>query len=70
MDNNRLASWMEITKTTDRMLADKLAVDRSYICLLRLGKRPVTDAFRWRFATVYGFEMTVNLLGEPRKELA
>ena len=52
------------------MLADKLAVDRSYICLLRLGKRPVTDAFRWRFATVYGFEMTVNLLGEPRKELA
>lgn len=66
----KLGSWMELIKISDRILAEKMGVDRSYVCLVRTGKRPVTAAFRWRFAAAYGYDMAVSLLDdEPQSEV-
>jgi transcriptional regulator with XRE-family HTH domain len=62
--NKRFARWIEGSLMSDTEVADKIGVDRHYIYMMRTGRTPISDSFRWRFAQVYGYDFAVKLL-EP-----
>jgi hypothetical protein len=60
---DRLNQWMAATQTSPTELADRLGYDYTYIWMIRVGQRDITDSFRWRFAGAYGYEAAVRVLG-------
>lgn len=63
--NQKFNAWCVIEGKTDRVLAETLGLDPSYVWLLRKGQRQITDAVRWKFAEAYGYETALKVLGEP-----
>ena len=60
----QLAKWMDAMQIGDQELANKLGINRSYVALMRTGRRNMSDGFRWRFANAYGFDQARRILGE------
>lgn len=62
-----LSSWMADQKLSDRQVAEALGFDPSYVWYVRNGKRPVSDAFRWRFAEKYGYKAAYDLFDKEKE---
>ena len=60
----KLIAWMELENMTGDNLAEAMDVDPGYISMIRLGKRPVTPSFRWKFGERFGFDLALKLFGK------
>mgnify|MGYP005858787231 CR=1 FL=1 len=67
-NGKKLDAWMTSQGYTDRMLAERLGVDPSYVWYIRNGKRNLSDAFRWKFATQFGVQFANRLFDDPIME--
>ena len=61
---NKYQMWLQVEGLTDREIAEALAIDPSYAWMIRNGRKPISDSFKWRFAEVYGFALAAKLFGD------
>lgn len=55
-ESQRLTTWMHERGFDYRTLAEATGDDYSHIFLMAKGKRPVSDAFKWRFTLAFGWD--------------
>ena len=51
---NQIERFLEEKSMTQTKLAEVLGYDVSYVNQVINGKRPITDAFRWRWMEAFG----------------
>ncbi len=61
---DRLVAWMHDKGMKQKDLAKALGFETSYISMIVSGQRVITDAFRWRFAQAFGFDVAAELFGD------
>ena len=62
--NENLKTWLEKQNITQAELAKRLGHSFEYVNRVVNGKMPITDAFRWRFAQAFGFDVAEQLFGD------
>jgi len=65
---NKLRIWMRENHITQAQLADRLGYHRVTVAKIINGMIPLTDAFRWRFAQAFGFDLAAELFGNGDSE--
>ena len=65
--NENLKTWLEKQNITQAELAKRLGHSFEYVNRVVNGKMPITDAFRWRFAQAFGFDVAEQLFGDGER---
>jgi len=63
-ERKRLLAWLEKQKMPQAELARQLGFSEIYVWKISSGDKPITDAFKWRFAQTFGFDVAEQLFGE------
>jgi transcriptional regulator with XRE-family HTH domain len=58
-----LIVWMKSVRMTRDELAKSIGYSSNLLWRILSGSRDITDAFRWRFGAVYGFDLVERVLG-------
>ena len=60
----KLREWMEARGMSNTQLAHELGVTRELVWYFASGKRRTTDAFKWRFGQVFGFDEAQRIFND------
>lgn len=63
MENEKLVNWMNVAGYSNAVLATKLGVGREVVWAYAVGKRPISDKFKWLFAQHFGVEAASQVFG-------